>query len=61
MNSKRHNRAIALIYLTCAAFSCLLISWIARELGAGWRLQNALGIVVGLGWLVIYGLYGGEG
>ena len=49
------DRAVALFWLALSATACLLTSWAARELGAGWRLQNALGIGVGLGWLVIGG------
>ena len=57
------DRAVALFWLALSATACLLTSWAARALGAGWRLQNALGIGVGLGWLIIFGLFGwgGEG
>ena len=56
-------RAVALFWLALSACACLLTSWAARALGAGWRLQNAAGMVVGLGWLIIFGLFGwgGEG
>ena len=53
--------AVTLFWLALAAFACLLTAWVARELGAGWRLQNALGIGAGLGWLIIYGLFGWGG
>ena len=55
------DRAVALFWLALSACACLLTSWAARELGAGWRLYTGLGIAVGLGWLIIYGLFGWGG
>ena len=37
------------------ACACLLTSWAARELGAGWRLSTALGLFAGLCMLIIAG------
>jgi len=48
--------AVTLFWLALAAFACLLTSWVARELGAGWRLQNALGLGAGIGALIVGGL-----
>ena len=36
------DRAVALFWLALSACACLLTSWAARELGAGWRLSTAL-------------------
>ena len=51
----RHDRAVALFWLALSASACLLTSWVARELGADWRWQTALGIGAGIAWLVIAG------
>ena len=49
------DRAVALFWLALSATACLLTSWAARELGAGWRLYTALGLFAGLCMLVIAG------
>ena len=46
--------AVTLFWLTLAAFACLFTSWVARELGADWRLHTALGLGAGL-WALIMG------
>ena len=54
MNTLRKH-AVALFWLALSAFACLLTSWAARELGAGWRLSTGLGLGAGLAMLVIGG------
>ena len=49
------DRAVALFWLALSACACLLTSWAARTLGAGWRLSTALGLFAGLCMLVIAG------
>jgi len=56
-----HKHAVTLFWLSLAAFACLFTSWVARELGAGWRVYTGLGLCVGLGWLIIFGLFGWGG
>ena len=48
--------AITLFWLALAAFACLFTSWVARELGADWRLHTALGIGAALATLLVGGL-----
>ena len=47
--------AITVFWLALSACACLLTSWAARELGAGWRLSTALGLFAGLCMLIIAG------
>jgi len=57
-------RAIALFWLSLAACACLGTMYVAKLLGADWRLYTSLGIGVGLAWLVIGGRclsWGGQG
>ena len=51
MNSKRLERAGALFWLSLAACACLGTMYIAKLLGAGWRLYTALGLGAGIGML----------
>jgi len=47
--------AVTLFWLALSAFACLFTAWMARELGADWRLYTALGLGAGLSALIVGG------